>query len=1003
MKSWTCWCSLCVVLLAFITPPAQAQDPRLQQLGETVTRADALQKQGKHGEAIGAYAEATTLATQLFGANHINVAALSQAQGLLLRELGAYEQAGKLIETALRIAEANNDRDLAAEAVNNLAAVKWQLGQYAEALKLHERSLEMLRAQYGDRSPNVAISRSNLAGTYSSLGQYAKAEPLYLESIRVLDQHRGSHAPALADALMNLADLYTQQGELTRAELLLLRSMELKERSLGANHYEVARTLNNLAALYSMMGQYPKAEQMHLRTLRILETSLGGESLDVARSLVNLANLYQRQHQHAKAVPLFDRALAIREKHLQKDHPDVALTLHNMGGLYTHMGDHAKARQLYERALAIRESRLGEDHPVTAHTLMALANLSRLEKQHEESERLYQRALAIRSNKLPAHHPDRAYTHQGLGVLAAATARWEEAATQFDRARRGFRRYIDQVLPALSENDQLTFLQEVDEEHYHSALSLVARGPKSQRIVDLSATWVTNGKGIAQQTLAQRALLARDKSNPVVAEIAEFLLMVRKQLASLSLVDGSEGSAERRRRIEELSRQEQEQSRLLALRGGRAAGTGEWVELEKVRQSIPTDAVLIEIARFKVYDYKAVEKQPEDFPQHYLAWIIPAAGQGSVRAVDLGPAEAIDASVKEARLALQKAPGLIQEQGEPEAEQALRPALEKLAKQILHPLMAEAGGRERVYLSPDSVLWLVPWSALPLEDGGYAIEKYDFRFIVSGRDLVKSAANFTPGQPILFADPNYDLSPAEAELATRRVLRQETALPSAVRATPAAGTFKLGTAARLPGTQIEAAAVSPKLEAYTGAKPLLYSDQWALEAVFKAMRQPRVLMLSTHGFFAEEESAATAMPANPLLRCGLLLAGCNQPTDTSRGVGEDGILTGLEIISADLRGTELVVLSACETGLGEVRNGEGVAGLRQAFQLAGARSVIATLWQIPDNQTARLMSDFFANLVEESDKSASLRKAQLRMIESRRSRYGAAHPFFWAAFTITGA
>lgn len=344
--------------------------------------------------------------------------------------------------------------------------------------------------------------------------------------------------------------------------------------------------------------------------------------------------------------------------------------------------------------------------------------------------------------------------------------------------------------------------------------------------------------------------------------------------------------------------------------------------------------------------------------------------------------------------------------------------MQKLAKRILEPLLPHLEMRQAIYLSPDSMLWLVPWSALPLDDEKYAIEKFDIRYVVSGRDLVKSDAQFKPERPIMFADPNYDLTPGEIRTATETLFRGAKSAPSAVRATPG-GTSKLGTAGRLQGTKAEAAAVRPKLESYTGVPAYLYSDQYALEAVFKALRQPRVLVVSTHGFFqqdddADEDAASDAGetrsgsapaprdPGNPLLRCGLLLAGCNRPPDPSQTDGEDGILTGLEIASTDLRGTELVVLSACETGLGEIRNGEGVAGLRQAFQLAGAKSVIATLWQIPDKETAILMADFFSNLAASTEKPAALRNAQLKLIERRREREGAAHPFFWAAFTITG-
>lgn len=1003
-----------LAMVFLVQATSRGQDPRAVELGQAITFGEQLSSQGKHREAVAQFARARQLATQMFGANHINVAALAQTEGLLLKQLGEYDRAETLIAQGLKIAQAVGDQDFEAEALNNLATTKWEQAHYAESQALHEQAFVKLSQRYGSNHPNVAVSRNNLAGVYKSLGRYVEADRLYQDSIKVLRNHQPQYAIELADALMNLADLYSSQGHLPRSESMLLEGIEIKQRSLGPNHYEVARTRNNLAALYSTMGRYQESENLQKQVLKSLEAGLGPEHVDVARTALNLAGLYQRQKRYDEAEAHYQRALAIRSKVLGPEHPDIALTLHNMASLYSDRGDYASAGQIYDRALAIRKKVLGADHPTVAYTLMAIGHLRYRENRLEEAEEAYREALAIRQVKLSENHPDLAYTYSALGDVEAATERWDASAKDFDRARRGFRQYIDQVLPGLSEADQLTFLEEVDHLHYHTALSLVLAQPQHQAIVDLSANWVLNGKAVSQQALAQRELLARDTTNPTLSEIVESLLIIRKKLASLTMIsDSKEADATRQQRIAELSAEETKKSQRLADEGGRGQGASQWVETEQVRSVLKKDAVLIEIARFKHHDYQKRSADIDQLPERYVAWIIPAAGAGAIQLVDLGDAATIDESIKEARDALEGAPTTIREVGEPEAEAALMPVLKRLAEKILYPLLPSMAEKEAIYLAPDSLMWVVPWNALPLEDGSYAIEKHDIRLTVSGRYLVRNDAKLPLSSPIIFADPDFNLDPVAAQNATQQLFREEASDVGALRSATPAGQFKLGIAGRLPGTKAEAAAVLPQLEAFAGSKATVYSGQWALEAVFKRLKQPSVLLLSTHGFFqddaAAEESSATSPASsvaqaatNPLLRCGLLLAGCNKPLDTSRFDGEDGILTGAEIVTADLRGTELVVLSACETGLGEVHDGEGVAGLRQAFQLAGARSVVSTLWQIPDRETARLISDFFAGLAQSGDKPHSLRRAQLELIETRRHRNAAAHPFFWAAFTMTG-
>jgi len=998
----------CIALSLAITLTGSlcsGQDPRGAALSSAITQAEQYEKQFKHREAAAEYAKARGFAAQMFGKSDISVAALSQAEGLLHRTMGDFIKAESLINQGLKIAESVGDTEFVAEAINNLAAVKWEQAEYLEAETLHERGLALLIRSYGETSAQVAVSRGNLGGVYSSLGEFTRAESLMLESVKVLRLKQPKLALELADGLMNLANLYTVQGNFPRSELLLLEAIQIKERKFGVNHFEVGRTRNNLAALYSDMGQFEKGESMQKQVLKILETGLGADHPDVARVLHNLAIAYQRQKRFAEAETLYKRVLAIRQMGVGKEHPDTALTKHNLAGFYTDRGDYEQATALYEDALATRRKSLGIDHPSVAYTLMAMGTLEYRRGRPEDARKRLDEALLIRQKKLSQNHPDLAYTHSGLAEVDAATENWESSVEHFDLARRGFRRHVDQVLPSLSEADQIKFLKYTEEPHFHTALSLVLFQPQNEQVVERSASWVLNGKAVSQQALAQRALVARDTTNPQLAAVVKSLLFIRKQLASLTMTtEPKEADSVRQSRIDELSKQEQAQSQKLSEQGGRSLGSGAWIETDQVRKSLQTNSVLIEIARFKHHDYKQPGIDAEELPERYVAWIIPAVDGGKIRAIDLGDASIIDEHVRAARTALKEGPALIREQGEPDAEKTLAPILKNLAGKILHPLLAAIAPNETIYLSPDSLLWLVPWSALPLENDEYAIEKFDIRFLVTGRDLVRADTTLNVGQPTIFADPDFNLDPKAVETATQAVLKKSSGNRNALRAVAPSGKFKLGAAARLPGTKTEAEAVLPQLEIFTASKAAVYSGQFALEAIFKSLKQPRVLVLSTHGFFEEEKLSTEGVPSasNPLLRCGLLLAGCNKPIDTSQVDGEDGILTGLEIVSADLRGTELVVLSACETGLGEVRIGEGVAGLRQAFQLAGARAVVSTLWQIPDRETAKLMANFFTGLAQTNDKARSLRDSQLKLIETRRDRNGAAHPFFWAAFTITG-
>jgi CHAT domain-containing protein len=1059
------------LLAGLLCLPSVARADAEAELRAAFYQGRALQQKADYAGAVKAYQRALELAPQVLGPDHVNTAGILNNLAAVYADMGQPDKAEPLYQQSLKIYESKvgPDHPVVATSLNNLGNLYKGRGQYTKAEPLYQRSLRIRELKLGPDHPDVAQSLNNLAVLYDDLGQYAQAEPLLQRSLKIYELKLGPDDPTVADTLNNLAILYQNMGQIGRMEPLYQRSLKIRESKLGLDHPQVAASLNNLALLYKDLGRYAQAEPLYQRSLKIMESRLGPDHPNVAAALNNLASLYQdigqyaqaeqlfqrslkikesnfgpehpavadglnnlallyqNRNQYAQAEPLFQRSLTIRQSKLGPNHPDVAASLNNLAVLYWHMGRYAQAEPLYQQSLKIRQSHFGAEHPSVATSLNNLAILYMEMGQYAQAEPRYQRSLKIMESQFGPAHPNVAANLSNLALLHAATGRWSEAVAETDRARQIVRSQVARVLPALSEKEQLTFLLTQNEEQLHVAWSLALHQRGDAQAAQHSAGWVLNGKAVAQEVLAQRALLAGETADPALADVIKQLLAVRRRLASLSLSIPQAGQeTEYQRQLQTLNQQEQELSRQLGQASGRTAGGDSWVEPDAVRKVLPKDAVLIEIARHAVYNFQAKGKEYHWLVPHYTAWLIPAEGQGQVSVVDLGEALKIDDAVQKARSALEKAGEVLDAESEAAAEQQLRNVMQILTRLVLEPLEEHLGQTRQLIVSPDAALWLIPWGALPLADGRYALEKYQIRYCVSGRELLerKSGAARAAGAPTLFANPDYNLGPGEASTLTRSVLRSVTPVGETIDNAVLGNLSSIPQVARLPGTAQEAAAVQPNMSRYAGAETVVYEDQTALEGVFKALHHPRVLMLATHGFFLPDQDVArdertgdsgveygqsrTALTAegkpleNPLLRCGLLLAGCNRRTEVATAL-DDGILTGLEIVGTDLRGTELVVLSACDTGLGQVRNGEGVAGLRQAFQLAGAEAVIATLWQIPDEETVALMTALFANLSAGQSKAGALRNAQLAQIKARRAAHrSAAHPYYWAAFTLTG-
>lgn len=957
---------------------------------------------------------------KLFGADHIKLAIPLGNLGLLYSDMGQYEQAEKMIRQSYEIQKKVLDEDDQSLAVsrNSLAAIYYRTAQFNRSKDLFLESLRIFRQKLGAEHPTTIAIMGNVAVVHQTLREFQQAEALQHRILELSRKIYGDRHTQTALNLSNLAALYVDMGRRSEGVPLLLEAVEINKQTVGKDHPRTATSQANLASFYKDLGQIDKAESLYRQALETRISSLGEDHPDTAVNLFNLADVVGQKGDSEAAVEMYKRSLTICRQKLVSDHPLTLRVLNGLAVQYGAIGRRDDTRSLYEESLVISRKVNGDDHPDTAIIMSNLAWRHAALGDFPKADELFEKAIATFRDQPSIDTRQLGFSHAGWALSYAAQEKWTDAAREYNANQRASRYEVAHVLPGLPTSDQLTFLWMNHRSWLDQSLTLGLQQSQDQHLVDLSAEWLLNGKALTGEVLAERTRSARQSTDPAVREQLRKLLTVQSQLAAISMkVPNQSQRQSYKDTLIQLTERESRLARELGIAVKDDDQSEPWISLNELRARIPQRAVLVDLLQISPFDFsECYNHSQEPQPSRYVAWVIPPAGNQKVQIVDLGPADEINAKIKSARGTIAVGSRKLRELGEVESEKAARTELSTLAEKILQPLLTAAGDVEQLILSPDAGLWLVPWSALPVDEDHYAVEKYLITYIVSSRELVEDQDDSpeSDGPPVVFADPDYD-----RRLTADKEAQKVSSLTSLISGV-----------GRLPGTAAEAKAITPGLQKLTGQKPQVWLEAKATEATVKKTSNAPVVVLSTHGFFLKDEklphlhgrnvllasrglSKVRPQPkesqkldwnrmSNPLLRCGLLFAGCNQKNIPLTGAGNDGVLTGMEILGTDLRGTELVVLSACQTGLGDMRSGEGVAGLRQAFRLAGAKSVASTLWSIPDQATAFLMSDFFQNLAKDMGRSAALQRAQQSQIQARRKQHKAAHPFYWAAFTLTG-
>jgi CHAT domain-containing protein len=640
---------------------------------------------------------------------------------------------------------------------------------------------------------------------------------------------------------------------------------------------------------------------------------------------------------------------------------------------------------LFYRALVIQEKALGPDHPDVASSLQNLANFYDYKRDNARAEPLYRRALVIWEKALGPDHPHIAVTWSDMALSFAAQGRVVEAVNAAQRATEIQDRSAAAQLSTGSEEQKRLYMNTLVGQTHNDISLHIQYAPTNTDAARLAFTALLRSKGRVLETMTDSLAALRQSLAPTDQALADQLASVYSQLATqLSRGPGNIPPEQYRNSIMAL---EDEREKLEADIGKQSASLRvekRLVTIEETQAAIPHDAALVEIARYEPIQFpSASEPNPKSEPR-YAAYVL--RPQGNPTFADLGEAAPLEAAIQTLRRAL----------ADPDLTHDPKPAARVLDRLLMLPIRKLLGDTRWVFVSADGPTHLVPFAALVDENDHYLVERYLFSYVNTGRDLLRFAEKPISSRevPLVLANPAFDDSSAPAAPeATHRGVRS----------------IDMVTQRLLPlgGTAAEAKtihALFPESRVLTGAD--------ATEEALKAVHAPRILHLATHGFFLPEqpasevllrgtgneptaaERAAILQRENPLLRSGIALAGFNQ---RKSGI-DDGVLTALEVAGLDLYGTRLVVLSACETGIGQASSGEGVYGLRRALSMAGAETQVMSLWQVDTGRTRELMQLYYCRLRARAGRSESMRNVQLAMLSNPET----SHPNLWASFIVSG-
>jgi len=838
---------------------------------------------------------------------------------------------------------------------NNIGEMSLAGNKFKIAEKSFLKSKNILEENSLSNDPFYLGTKSNLALLYHALGRYAEAEKLTLETLQKREELLGQDNSSYGASLNNLAMIYKDQGKYGQAEKLVNEALSVTEATEGTQSTAYAIILNNKAILLQNVGRYQEAEGLLKQSLGIAESSLREKSTNYQRLLVNLALLYQEMERYDEAEEIYLEAIRRKEVQWKKNHPDYAHMLNNLASLYMLMERYDEVEGLLLESEKIYSKKFGENHPAYATTVNNLGIFYRTQGDFKKAEKYLKQALDIRKDVLGENHPQFVQSQEALAIAYWQGGSSSQAQSLYLEVLNKSNEFIKSYFPSMSEAEKEKYWGQL-RPTFLRFYAFAVENPNREVLKMMYENHIlTKAILLSSSNKVKQRILNSGETDLI--EKYENWIDLKEQLAkyySFSKTELEEANIDLyslEQEANSLEKQLSESSELFSQGYDMPVLT-----FDDIKNSLGGNEAIVDIIQFPKFAGKMLNEN------YYAALVITSDAQEPNLVLIENGTELDTKYFKYYR-------NMIQSKKEDKYSY----------EQFWSKIDVALEGKSQIYLSLDGVYNQISISTLRKPDGSYLVEDKTFVLLTNSKDLyaLKNELRLSNGPLVatLLGFPNYGSG---------------------------------GQIPALPGTKTEVESISQILR-NSGFQLNVFLANEASESNLKSIVHPVILHVATHGFFVADvnENAKkqvfginpTQAKNNPLLRSGLMLANAEQVFQENNydiDNNDNGILTAYEASLMDLEGTEMVILSACETGLGDVKAGEGVYGLQRSFQVAGAESIVMSLWKVSDDATQKLMTAFYKYYLELNDKVAAFKKAQLEL----KAEYP--QPYFWGAFVMIG-